>query len=106
MISASSSRLSKRSPFDAKRGSAGRSGRPISAQNCGQRFAPVAPEPQPCAEGLSGRLVELLGPTPVAEDVLIRDLGAPAATVAAALLDLEMGGRVLRHPGGLVSLAV
>jgi DNA processing protein len=68
--------------------------------------APAAPEPQPCAEGLSGRLVELLGPTPVAEDVLIRDLGAPAATVAAALLELEMGGRVLRHPGGLVSLAV
>ena len=40
------------------------------------------------------------------EDLLIRDLGAPAASVAAALLDLEMGGRVLRHPGSLVSLAV
>ena len=38
--------------------------------------------------------------------MLIRDLGAPAATVAAALLDLELAGQILRHPGGLVSLAV
>ena len=66
--------------------------------------APTAPPPP--ADGLGAKLVGLLGPTPVAEDVLIRDLGAPAATVAAALLDLEMGGQVLRHPGGLVSLAV
>jgi DNA processing protein len=42
----------------------------------------------------------------VAEDLLIRDLAQPTAAVAAALLELEMAGRVLRHPGGLVSLAV
>ena len=46
----------------------------------------------------------LLGPAPVAEDCLIRDLAQPAGTVAAALLDLELSGRILRHPGGLVSL--
>ncbi len=70
--------------------------------------APTASKaaPPPPAEGFNARLVELLGPTPVAEDMLIRDLGAPAATVAAALLDLEMQGCVLRHPGGLVSLTV
>ena len=68
--------------------------------------AAEASPPPPPVEGLSARLVGLLGPSPVAEDLLIRDLGAPAASVAAALLDLEMGGRVLRHPGGLVSLAV
>ena len=39
------------------------------------------------------------------EDTLIRELAAPAATVAAALVDLELAGRILRHPGGLVSLA-
>jgi DNA processing protein len=37
--------------------------------------------------------------------MLIRDLGLPAAAVAAALVDLELAGRVLRHPGGLVSLS-
>lgn len=75
---------------------------------------PRPPEPPPAPRtdthglpgGLPARLIGLLGPTPVAEDVLTRDLGAPAATVAAALLDLEMDGRILRHPGGLVSLAL
>jgi DNA processing protein len=70
---------------------------------------PAAPAPAAPAQprdGLAARLLELLGPTPVAEDVLIRDLGAAPAMVAAALLELELGGGVLRHPGGLVSLAV
>jgi DNA processing protein len=71
---------------------------------------PVArPEPPPepaAAADLPGRLLELLGPSPVEEDALTRDLGLPAATVAAALLELEMAGRVLRHAGGKVSLGV
>jgi DNA processing protein len=58
------------------------------------------------ADALAARLLELLGPAPVAEDALIRDLAQPAAAVAAALVDLELAGRVLRHPGGLVSLSV
>ncbi|MFO1210198.1 MAG: DNA-processing protein DprA [Amaricoccus sp.] len=69
--------------------------------------APAAPLPEPVrADGLAERLCGLLGPSPVAEDLLIRDLAQPAAAVAAALLELEMAGRVLRHPGGLVSLTV
>ena len=40
----------------------------------------------------------------VAEDVLTRDLAAPTAAIAAALVELEIEGRVRRHPGGLVSL--
>lgn len=51
-------------------------------------------------------LVSLLSPVPVAEDVLIRQLGRPAASVAAELTDLELSGVVQRHPGGRVSLAV
>lgn len=58
----------------------------------------------PTAAGVPGRLLSLLGPAPVEEDALTRDLGLPAAAVAAALLDLELEGRVLRHPGGKVSL--
>jgi DNA processing protein len=57
-------------------------------------------------DALAARLLGLVGPAPVAEDVLIRDLAQPPAAVAAALLDLEMAGRILRHPGGLVSLSV
>jgi len=51
------------------------------------------------------RILARLGPTPLAEDQLIRDLKLPAAQVAPALLDLELDGRILRHAGGLVSLA-
>lgn len=51
------------------------------------------------------RILARLGPTPLAEDQLIRDLRLPAAQVAPALLDLELDGRIHRHAGGLVSLA-
>ena len=37
--------------------------------------------------------------------LLTRDLAAPTAAVSAALVELELEGRVRRHPGGLVSLA-
>jgi DNA processing protein len=63
--------------------------------------APTAPHAGP----LEARLLGLLGPAPIAEDLLTRDLAAPAGAVAAALLDLELAGRIHRHPGGLVSLA-
>ncbi len=58
---------------------------------------------QPAPEGLPGRLLDLLGPAPVAEDLLTRETGASSAAVAAALLELELSGHVLRHPGGLLS---
>ncbi len=64
---------------------------------------PPPAEPLPAGR-IEARLIDLLGPSPVAEDYLIRDLALPASAVAAALLDLELSGRVLRHPGGLVSL--
>ncbi|MCB1371552.1 MAG: DNA-processing protein DprA [Rhodobacteraceae bacterium] len=54
-------------------------------------------------EGSENRLLDLLGAAPVAEDLLIRELGCPAAVLAAALIDLELAGLVQRHPGGLVS---
>ena len=77
----------------------------LPARTAAPARASPAPEAAP-SDALAARLVELLGPAPVAEDLLIRDLAQPAAAVAATLLDLEMAGRILRHPGGLVSLAV
>ena len=53
---------------------------------------------------LHGLILDRLGPSPLAEDQLIRDLSAPPADVAPVLTDLEMTGRIRRHPGGLVSL--
>lgn len=48
-------------------------------------------------------LLGRLGPSPLAEDQLIRDIGLPAADVAAALLSLELDGRIQRLPGGLLA---
>jgi DNA processing protein len=51
-----------------------------------------------------GRLMELLGPTPVAVDDLIRLSGASPALVRTTLLELELAGRLERQAGGLVAL--
>ena len=49
-------------------------------------------------------IVERLGPTPVVVDELLRQCHLSAAAVATLLLELELAGRVERHPGNLVSL--
>jgi len=49
-------------------------------------------------------IAERLGPTPVAVDELVRQCQLSAAAVATLLLELELAGRVERHPGNLVSL--
>ena len=56
------------------------------------------------AEGGTALILERLGPTPVAVDELIRQCQMSAAAVATLLLELELSGRVERHPGNLVSL--
>jgi DNA processing protein len=51
------------------------------------------------------RLVEnLLGPSPVPVDEIIRLSGASSGAVQMALLELDLGGRLDRHAGGKVSL--
>jgi DNA processing protein len=47
---------------------------------------------------------ELLGPSPVPVDEIIRLSGAPSGTVQMALLELDLAGRLDRHAGGKVSL--
>jgi DNA processing protein len=49
-------------------------------------------------------IVEKLSPTPVAVDELVRQCQLSAASVATLLLELELAGRIERHPGNLVSL--
>ena len=57
------------------------------------------------APELRGRLLELLGPSPVAEDQVIRDAGAPAERVLPEIMALELEGRIERRPGGLLALS-
>jgi DNA processing protein len=49
-------------------------------------------------------VVEHLGATPVAVDELVRQCQLSASAVASLLLELELAGRIERHPGNLVSL--
>jgi len=79
-----------------------------------QAEMPLEPAPQPDVAPQRGlretaalhtRILQRLGPSPLAEDQLIRDLGAPAGAVAPVLVDLELDGRITRAPGGLLSLS-
>jgi DNA processing protein len=65
-----------------------------------------APERLPDIASLHGKILARLGPSPVAEDQLIRDLQAPTAQVTPALVDLELDGQITRRPGGLLAKVV
>jgi DNA processing protein len=54
---------------------------------------------------LLGRLQERLGVEPLLVDELIRQCHATSSEVQQALLELELEGRIERHPGNRVSLA-
>ena len=58
----------------------------------------------PPDEGDRSRVVEALGPTPVAVDEVIRHTGLHPAQVFMILLELDLAGRLERHGGGAVSL--
>jgi DNA processing protein len=51
------------------------------------------------------RVREALGMTPVTVDDLIRECQLSAAVVLTVLLELELAGRVERHPGSRFSLS-
>ncbi|MCB2053175.1 MAG: DNA-processing protein DprA [Geminicoccaceae bacterium] len=69
--------------------------------------APSVPSPnagERPADEMAGRLEELLGAAPLSVDELIRQCHASPPLVQKALLDLELEGRLVRHPGNRVSL--
>ena len=49
------------------------------------------------------RLLDLLGPVPIALDDLVRASGLPAGEVGHVLVELELTGAIRRHPGGTLS---
>jgi DNA processing protein len=64
--------------------------------------APFRPAPVEADDGLRERLADLLSPTPVSRDELIRAAAAPAPAVFAALMELTLAGRADLLPGGMV----
>ena len=65
---------------------------------------PVAPQrPLKDMAVLHGMILSRLGPSPLAEDQLLRDLQVSPAQLAPELLSLELEGRISRQPGGLLA---
>jgi DNA processing protein len=67
---------------------------------------PVGPTPPDSeTDKVRARISELLGPAPVGIDELVRQSRAPVGAVLTVILELELAGRIERHPGNQVSLA-
>ncbi|MCW5723861.1 MAG: DNA-processing protein DprA [Maricaulaceae bacterium] len=75
--------------------------------------SPPADEYEPCAAETAGReanaireqVAALLSPSPVSQDEIARQTGAPIGAVLAALVELELAGRAEISPGGMVRAA-
>jgi len=69
----------------------------------------VPPGPAPAlptgdrTDGVLALVEEKLGPAPVEIDELVRQCRVPAADVLTVLLELELAGRVQRHPGNRIA---
>ena len=61
-------------------------------------------EPTEADEDSRRSVEELLGPSPVPVDELVRLSGLPSGSVQLVLLELDLAGRLDRHAGGRVSL--
>ena len=71
----------------------------------GAPFEPVPPDAGDEADPDERRAVEeLLGPSPVPIDELVRQSRLPSGAVQLVLLELDLAGRLDRHAGGKVSL--
>ncbi len=85
-------------------------GAPETASESG--FEPTAETGSEPASDIDGddagaqraRIETCLGPAPTAVDDLIRASDCPPTTVSTVLLELELAGRLERHPGNRVSL--
>ena len=85
-----------------------------SAQDVIEALASPAPKPeksepaprQPVlpvdTAALHQQILDRLGPSPVPEDQLIRDLNVPTAAASPEITNLELEGRLRREPGGML----
>jgi DNA processing protein len=65
---------------------------------------PAAEAPYDAEDADRARILEALGPTPVDLDDIIRFTGIKPAIVHLVLIELDLAGRIARHPHGRVSL--
>jgi len=83
--------------------------RPLLGREFQEPERDVTPPPSDAVEAEADRIrdavLERLGPAPVEVDELIRQIGAHPAAVLTVLLELEIAGRLARHPGNKVGLA-
>jgi DNA processing protein len=80
----------------------------LSAETRPRQMSFFEPEPPPLLpretdEAEAKRLLELLSPSPIDTDDLLRESGLDAATLSALLLELSLAGHITRHPNGAVS---
>ncbi|WP_275790700.1 DNA-processing protein DprA [Pararhizobium gei] len=66
----------------------------------------VGPMAAPPNKDDRATITDALGPSPVEIDDIIRHTGFSASAVYLVLLELDLAGRLHRHPGGLVSLSI
>lgn len=78
-------------------------GSPAFGERAAAEPAPALPTTADKTDGVLALIEEKLGPTPVEVDELVRQCGAPAAAVLTVILELELGGRVQRHPGNRIA---
>ena len=81
-------------------------GRPVLAERRQRWPSDVAlamPEEDEAPADARESLAQLLGPSPVPVDLLVRQSRLTPAMVATILLELELAGRLERHPGNRVS---
>lgn len=74
-----------------------------------QPAAPPAPAGRAALRDVSAlhmQILSRLGPSPLAEDQLIRDLAAPAHVITPVLTELELDGHVVRAAGGMIARAM
>ncbi|MEP5760152.1 MAG: DNA-processing protein DprA, partial [Litoreibacter sp.] len=79
---------------------------PARATPKAQKAKPKAPAIPHDIAALHAQILDRLGPSPIAEDQLIRDLSVPASAVSPEISMLELEGKIQRQPGGLLSRAV
>jgi DNA processing protein len=78
------------------------SGREADEPGAGEDHG-MAPPP---SDNDRARITDALGPTPVEIDDIVRHTGLAPSAVYLVLLELDIAGRLHRHPGGLVSIAM
>lgn len=75
----------------------------LDAPSAPRSSALESPEAADGERSAETRIIELLGPSPVAVDDLARQAAVPVRTVQSVLAELELAGRIERHGGNLVS---